>query len=154
MDLSAKVADQSLKARATRVAAIAAAYADEVDKAGRFPNEAIDALKSERLMGIQIPVDCGGEGRTTSEIAELCTIIAQSCAASAMRSVSFVIVSKHATSSRRELLNTIFVTGRERDLPARFRSSSASASALTLRVISRSPRPTEFVSIGSIRRRV
>ncbi|EHS54020.1 acyl-CoA dehydrogenase domain-containing protein [Rhizobium sp. PDO1-076] len=84
MDLSAKVADQSLKARATRVAAIAAVYADEVDKAGRFPAEAIDALKSERLMGIQIPVDCGGEGRSTSEIAELCTIIAQSCAASAM----------------------------------------------------------------------
>lgn len=84
MDLSAKVVDQSLKARATRVAAIAAVHADEVDKAGRFPNEAIDALKSERLMGIQIPIDCGGEGRSTSEIAELCTIIAQSCAASAM----------------------------------------------------------------------
>ncbi len=84
MDLSSKVVDQSLKARATRVAAIAAIHAEDVDKAGRFPNEAIDALKSERLMGIQIPVDCGGEGRSTSEIAELCTIIAQSCAASAM----------------------------------------------------------------------
>ena len=41
-------------------------------------------MKAERLMGIQIPVDCGGEGRSTSEIAELCTIMAQGCAASAM----------------------------------------------------------------------
>jgi acyl-CoA dehydrogenase len=55
-----------------------------VDQAGRFPQEAVDAMKAERLMGIQIPRDCGGEGRSTSEIAELCTIMAQGCAASAM----------------------------------------------------------------------
>ena len=84
MDLSSKSADQSLKARASRVATIAAVYADEVDKEGRFPHEAIEAMKAEKLLGIQIPVACGGEGRSTSEIAELCTIIAQACAASAM----------------------------------------------------------------------
>lgn len=84
MDLSSTSMDKSLKARASRVAAIAAMHADDVDKAGRFPKEAVDAMKAERLMGIQIPVDCGGEGRSTSEIAELCTIMAQGCAASAM----------------------------------------------------------------------
>lgn len=84
MDLSSSSTDKSLKARASRVAAIAALHADNVDKAGRFPKEAIDAMKAERLMGIQIPADCGGEGRSTSEIAELCTIMAQGCAASAM----------------------------------------------------------------------
>jgi acyl-CoA dehydrogenase len=84
MDLSSTSTDKSLKARASRVAAIAAMHADDVDKAGRFPKEAVDAIKAERLMGIQIPVDCGGEGRSTSEIAELCTIMAQGCAASAM----------------------------------------------------------------------
>lgn len=84
MDLSSTSTDKSLKARASRVAAIAAMHADDVDKAGRFPKEAVDAMKAERLMGIQIPVDCGGEGRSTSEIAELCTIMAQGCAASAM----------------------------------------------------------------------
>ncbi len=84
MDLSSTSTDKSLKARASRVAAIAAVHADDVDKNGRFPREAIDAMKAERLMGIQIPVDCGGEGRSTSEIAELCTVIAQGCAASAM----------------------------------------------------------------------
>ncbi|MCJ8240449.1 acyl-CoA dehydrogenase family protein [Peteryoungia algae] len=84
MDLCSTSTDKSLKARATRVAAVAAIHADDVDKAGRFPKEAVDAMKAERLFGIQIPVDCGGEGRSTSEIAELCTIMAQGCAASAM----------------------------------------------------------------------
>ncbi|MFN3721227.1 MAG: acyl-CoA dehydrogenase family protein [Rhizobium rhizophilum] len=84
MDLSSTSTDKSLKARASRVAAIAAMHADDVDKAGRFPKEAVDAMKAERLLGIQIPIDCGGEGRSTSEIAELCTIMAQGCAASAM----------------------------------------------------------------------
>ncbi|THV20283.1 acyl-CoA dehydrogenase family protein [Peteryoungia ipomoeae] len=85
MDLSsASTQDASLKARASRVAKIAAAHADDVDKAGRFPQEAIEALKAERLMGIQIPLDCGGEARSTSEIAEVCTILGQACAASAM----------------------------------------------------------------------
>ena len=84
MDLCSTSTDKSLKARASRVAAVAAMHADDVDKAGRFPKEAVDAIKAERLFGIQIPVDCGGEGRSTSEIAELCTIMAQGCAASAM----------------------------------------------------------------------
>ena len=84
MDLSSTSMDKSLKARASRVAAIAAMHANDVDKAASFPKEAVDAMKAERLMGIQIPVDCGGEGRSTSEIAELCTIMAQGCAASAM----------------------------------------------------------------------
>lgn len=85
MDLSsASTQDASLKARAVRVAKVAALHADDVDRAGRFPEEAIDVMKAERLMGIQIPIDCGGEGSSTSDIAEVCTILAQSCAASAM----------------------------------------------------------------------
>lgn len=84
MDLSARSIDKSLKSRVTRVAAVAAAYADEVDKAGRFPREAIDAMKAERLMGIMIPVEFGGEGLSHAEIAETCTLLAQSCASSAM----------------------------------------------------------------------
>lgn len=41
--------------RAGRVAAIAARFADDVDRAGRFPREAAEALKAERLLGIQVP---------------------------------------------------------------------------------------------------
>ncbi|MHB0950932.1 MAG: acyl-CoA dehydrogenase family protein [Allorhizobium sp.] len=84
MDLSAKVSEKSLKSRAAHVATVAAAFADVVDKEGRFPHEAVEAMKAERLMGIMIPEELGGEGLSTSEIAEVCTTIGQACASSAM----------------------------------------------------------------------
>lgn len=84
MDLSTASIDRSLKARAQRVAAVAAVHADAVDREGRFPREAVDAMKAEKLLGIQIPQDFGGEGSPISEMAEVCTILGQACAASAM----------------------------------------------------------------------
>jgi len=84
MDLSAKVSEKSLKSRATHVATVAAAFADAVDKEGRFPREAVEAMKAERLMSIMIPEELGGEGLSTSQIAEVCTTIGQACASSAM----------------------------------------------------------------------
>ncbi|MBB4276659.1 acyl-CoA dehydrogenase family protein [Rhizobium mongolense] len=70
--------------RAARVAAIAGKYADAVDGEGRFPREAVDAIRAERLLSIQIPADLGGEGASITEIADLCSILGQTCAASAM----------------------------------------------------------------------
>lgn len=75
---------ESLTQRAEKVAAIAARFADEVDHAGRFPHEAVEAMKTERLLGIQVPASHGGEGASLTEIAEICMILGQSCAASAM----------------------------------------------------------------------
>ena len=75
---------ESLTQRAQRVAAIAARSADDVDRAGRFPREAVEAMKAERLLGIQVPASHGGESATLVEIAEVCTILGQACAASAM----------------------------------------------------------------------
>jgi len=73
-----------LAERARRVAAVAAAYADKVDIDGRFPSEAMAAMKLERLMGIMVPAELGGEGATTSEIADICAILGTACGASAM----------------------------------------------------------------------
>ncbi|TNC16443.1 acyl-CoA dehydrogenase [Methylobacterium terricola] len=73
-----------LDARAKRVADIAARHADAVDREGRFPAEAVAALKAERLLGIQVPQSLGGEGATMSEIAELCAVLGRACSASAM----------------------------------------------------------------------
>ena len=70
--------------RAARVAAIASQHADAVDAEGRFPREAVDAMRAEKLLSIQIPADLGGEGASITEIAELCSILGQACAASAM----------------------------------------------------------------------
>jgi acyl-CoA dehydrogenase len=84
MSLAALATDMTLGARAHRVAAVAAQFADQVDRDARFPQEAVSALKAERLLGIQIPAKLGGEGASTQEIAEVCSILGQACAASAM----------------------------------------------------------------------
>lgn len=70
--------------RMARVAATAAEFADVVDREGRFPHETLDALKRERLLGIAIPVELGGEGLTTADVSELIVQLGQACGSSAM----------------------------------------------------------------------
>ncbi len=84
MNIPVNLTTGSLTERALRVATVARASAEDVDRTGRFPRETIDAMKAEKLFSIQIPVELGGEGASTGEIAELCSIIAQACASSAM----------------------------------------------------------------------
>lgn len=84
MNVMAEVRAESLVSRAQRVATVAAQHAEAVDREGRFPREAVDAMIAERLLGIQVPAVHGGEGATFSEIAELCSILAQACASSSM----------------------------------------------------------------------
>ncbi|MEI2385397.1 acyl-CoA dehydrogenase family protein [Breoghania sp. JC706] len=84
MNVVSRIEALDLIERARRVAAIAAAHADDVDVKARFPGEAVEAMKAERLLGIHIPVTFGGEGATTAEIAEVCSILGQACAAAAM----------------------------------------------------------------------
>jgi acyl-CoA dehydrogenase len=84
MSLAALATDMSMSLRARRVAAVAAEFADQVDRDARFPQEAVSAMKAERLLGVQIPLRFGGEGASTEELAEICVILGQACAASAM----------------------------------------------------------------------
>ena len=74
----------SLVARAELVAAVAAQYCDQVDKDGRFPSEAIRAMTEARLMGAFIPREYGGEGADLGQIAEVVSIISQSCSSAGM----------------------------------------------------------------------
>ncbi|WP_245464979.1 MULTISPECIES: acyl-CoA dehydrogenase family protein [unclassified Mesorhizobium] len=67
-----------------RVAEVAASHADPVDKEGRFPAETIEALKRERLLGVAIPIEHGGEGLGTMQIADLIVQLGQACGSSAM----------------------------------------------------------------------
>ncbi|HEX3597656.1 MAG TPA: acyl-CoA dehydrogenase family protein, partial [Polyangiaceae bacterium] len=70
--------------KARRVAEIAAASAKDVDANARFPVEAVDALRAERLLGIAVPTDYGGAGSGLAELAEICSVLAQSCATTGM----------------------------------------------------------------------
>lgn len=70
--------------RAARVAKIASQFASDVDKHARFPIEAINAMRQERLLGIQVAKEFGGEGASMLELGEVCSILGQKCASSAM----------------------------------------------------------------------
>jgi acyl-CoA dehydrogenase len=75
---------RALQAATARVAAIAAQHADEVDRAGRFPEEAISALREEGLLGALIPAQLGGLGFGIGRVAATCCTLGQACAATAM----------------------------------------------------------------------
>ena len=75
---------ESAVQRMRRVAEIAARHAGEVDRDARFPRETVNALKQNRLLGPAVPARLGGEDMGIAEIADLCGILGQACASSAM----------------------------------------------------------------------
>ncbi len=70
--------------RAAEAALVAASNAADVDRQGRFPREAVAAMKSGRLLGAMLPVAYGGEGASLSDVAEICSLLGQRCASAAM----------------------------------------------------------------------
>ena len=94
-------------------AAVAAASADDVDRRGRIPEEALSAMQAEGLLGLLVPSDCGGAGRRLADVASICHALAQSCGASgmiyAMHQIQVACVVAHAGRSewQRDLLRRI-----------------------------------------------
>ena len=72
-------------ARAERVVAeVAARWAVDVDRDARFPQEAIDALRDQRLLSCAVPPELGGEGATLRELCTIARTLGRHCAATAM----------------------------------------------------------------------
>ena len=67
-----------------RVVAVAAAHADAVDREGRFPQEAVAAMRAEGLLGAMVPTELGGQGASIATICRQTQAIARACASSAM----------------------------------------------------------------------
>ena len=88
-----------LMTRASNVAAVAARHATAVDSAARFPAESFQAVKAERLLGIQVPVSLGGEGASISDVADVCYQLGQACASTgmifAMHQIKVACVRRH-----------------------------------------------------------
>ena len=63
---------------------VIAAHADAVDREARFPVEAINALKAEKLLSAYIPVEYGGLGLNITELSVICEVLGQYCASTAM----------------------------------------------------------------------
>jgi len=86
--LAASAADVAepadLGARIDNVVAVAAAHAAAVDRESRFPKEAIAAARAERLLGVAVPRELGGEGLTVADLADICYALGSACASTAM----------------------------------------------------------------------
>ena len=75
---------ESLPVRAARAAEIAAAPANAVDAESRFPAEAMDALRSEKLLGIMVPSALGGEEASVADVVDVCYALGRACSSTGM----------------------------------------------------------------------
>ena len=74
----------SFPQRTAAVATAAAAEAEAVDRDARFPQAAIYAARQQKLLGIQIPQQFGGDGASMSDITDMCYTLGRACASTAM----------------------------------------------------------------------
>jgi acyl-CoA dehydrogenase len=90
-------------ARAAKVAAIAAKHAGSVDSDSRFPEEAIAAARAERLFGITVPREFGGEGAGIAEVIDVCYTLGRACASTAMiyamHQAALACITRHGRSA-------------------------------------------------------
>jgi acyl-CoA dehydrogenase len=70
--------------RIATVAAAAGSEAEDVDRGARFPQKAIDAARTERLLGVQIPKALGGDGASIFDITDMCYALGRACSSTAM----------------------------------------------------------------------
>ena len=63
---------------------VAGPFAVSVDREGRFPQEAMSALQSEKLLSAYVPARHGGLGLSVAELGLMCEALGQRCASSAM----------------------------------------------------------------------
>jgi acyl-CoA dehydrogenase len=63
---------------------VAAPHAADVDAKARFPTETIEALRDSAVLSACVPREFGGAACTMTELAQLCSTLAQACGSSAM----------------------------------------------------------------------
>jgi acyl-CoA dehydrogenase len=104
---------RDLEMRAAITAGVAAKNASAVDRKARFPAEAFAAARKERLLGILVPAELGGEGAGISDVADICYMLSAACGATgmifAMHQIMAAILVRHARSNawHRQLLRRL-----------------------------------------------
>ena len=92
-----------LRLRSESVAKIAAENAEAVDREARFPAEAFAAARTQRLLGVLIPAEFGGEGASVADVADLCYMLGRACSSTgmifAMHQIMVAILVRHAHGS-------------------------------------------------------
>jgi acyl-CoA dehydrogenase len=73
-----------LTARARAAAQVAGTNAAKVDAEGRFPAESFAEIRRQRLLGIMVPQALDGDGASIAQILDVCYVLGQSCASTAL----------------------------------------------------------------------
>jgi acyl-CoA dehydrogenase len=93
-----------LATRVAKVAETAAGTAADVDLQGRFPDEAFSAIRAQRLLGIMVPREFGGEGASISDVVNVCYRLGLACSSTAMiyamHQTKVACVVRHGRTSR------------------------------------------------------
>lgn len=91
------------EAAVRHAADVAAAHAAEVDRAARFPDEAVTALRDSGLLAAAAPVRLGGQDMTCRELVWVAQHLARGCGATAMiwamHQIQLACVARHHPDS-------------------------------------------------------
>jgi acyl-CoA dehydrogenase len=92
--------DEALLADVRRIAdEVVALHTEDVDLAARFPSEAFDALKEQRLLSALVPEELGGAGASLETMAEACFELGRRCGATglifAMHQIQVATIVRH-----------------------------------------------------------
>jgi alkylation response protein AidB-like acyl-CoA dehydrogenase len=107
-DTGRRFADQAARIAGEK----ARPHAGEVDAAGRFPSECMEALADEGFLGLAIPAEFGGQAQPPRVFAAVVEELAQACASTAMVyvmhvSAAQVVVASQTLAHREDLLREI-----------------------------------------------
>src|SRR5262245_23896223 len=104
---------KDIKRRAQAAAAIAGAHAANADAQARFPAESFVAIRAQRLLGILVPAELGGEGASVADVVDVCYVLGRACGSTAMifamHQIMVACLVRHAAGSawHRELLRRL-----------------------------------------------
>jgi acyl-CoA dehydrogenase len=89
-----------LELRASITASVAAENAAAVDRDGQFPLQALAAARQQRLLGMLVPSELGGEGASISDVVDICYMLGKACGATgmifAMHQIMVAILVRHS----------------------------------------------------------
>jgi len=82
---------------------IAAQHTEDVDRRGRFPSEAVDALRAAGALGWGVPCEYGGAGAKIDDLSEATFELARRCSATgmifAMHQIQIASIVRHLANS-------------------------------------------------------
>lgn len=76
--------EEGIDAAAASAAEVAARHADSVDREGRLPDEALQSLRAEGLMGLLVPRRFGGPELPLRDVVNVCRRLSEGCAATGL----------------------------------------------------------------------